>query len=64
MDLIAVFPESPSPELARTLDMAGFRWKAFPSAEVALKSEPNEGWLGAIVMADEEMDGAWAFCRA
>ena len=64
MDLIAVFPESPSPELARTLDMAGFRWKAFPSAEVALKSEPNEGWLGAIVMADEDMEGAWAFCRA
>jgi hypothetical protein len=36
MDLIAVFPESPSPELARTLDMAGFRWKSFASADAVI----------------------------
>jgi hypothetical protein len=64
MDLIAVFPESPSPELARTLDMAGFRWKSFASADAVIKAEPTEGWLGAIVMADDDMEGAWAVCRA
>ena len=63
MDLIAVFPESPSPELARTLDMAGFRWKSFASADAVIKAEPTEGWLGAIVMADDDMEGAWAVCR-
>ena len=64
MDLIAVFPEAPSPELARTRDMAGFRGKAFGSADAVIKAEPTEGWLGAIVMADDDMEGAWAVCRA
>lgn len=64
MDLIAVFPENPSPELARTLDLAGYRWKAFASADAVTKGEPAEGWLGAIVMADQDIEGAWAVCRA
>jgi DNA-binding response OmpR family regulator len=68
MDLIAVFPESPSPELARTLDLAGFRWKAFASADAILKAEPVEGFMGAIVSVDSEpdanMESAWAVCRA
>jgi DNA-binding response OmpR family regulator len=68
MDLIAVFPESPSPELARTLDLAGFRWKAFASADAILKAEPVEGFIGAIVSVDSEpdanMESAWAVCRA
>lgn len=64
MDLIAVFPESPSPELARTLDLAGFRWKGFSSADSMAKAEPVEGYMGAIVVADSEMESAWAVCRA
>lgn len=64
MDLIAVFPESPSPELARTLDLGGFHWKGFASGDAILKAEPVEGFLGAIVAADADMDGAWAVCRA
>ena len=49
MDLIAVFPENPSPELARTLDLAGFRWKGFASADAIVKAEPVEGFIGAII---------------
>ncbi len=68
MDLIAVFPESPTPELARTLDLAGFRWKGFPSVDAMVKAEPSEGFLGAIIAVDAESDatleGAWAACRA
>ncbi len=72
MDLIAVFPESPPPELARTLDLAGFRWKGFSSAEAMAKAEPVEGYMGAIVVADNgtesgpgsNMESAWAACRA
>ncbi|MEY2643315.1 MAG: hypothetical protein RLZZ368_1962, partial [Actinomycetota bacterium] len=64
MDLIAVFPDNPTPELARTLDLAGYRWKAFASADAMSKDEPSEGWMGAIVVADHDMDGAWAVCRA
>ncbi|MFZ4810834.1 MAG: winged helix-turn-helix transcriptional regulator [Ilumatobacteraceae bacterium] len=64
MDLVAVFPESPPPELARTLDMAGYRWKAVANAEDAARNEPAGGWAGAIVSCDADPDGAWALCRS
>jgi DNA-binding response OmpR family regulator len=65
MDLIAVFP---IPELARTLDLAGFRWKGFASADAIVKAEPVEGFIGAIIAIDSDpdtnMESAWAVCRA
>ena len=63
-DLIAVFPESPPPDLVRTLDLAGYRWKAFASAEAIVKDQPAEGWMGAIVHGGDDIDGAWNVCRA
>ena len=64
MELIAVYPDPPPAELARALDLGGYRWKAVPSADDAARAEPSEGWLGAIVVADDDTEGAWAFCRA
>ena len=63
-DLIVVWPGSPSPELARTLDLAGHRWKAVSSVEEAAKIEPQGGWTGAIVACDDDPEGAWNFARA
>ncbi len=63
-DLVAVYPDPPPPELARTLDLAGYRWKAVSSPEDATASEPLEGWAGAVVAADSDPEGAWPFCRA
>ena len=62
-DLIAVFPEPPPPDLARTLDLAGYRWKAFSSADDLSKAEIADGWMGAIVCGDADLESAWAFCR-
>lgn len=64
MELIAVYPDPPLPELARTLDLAGYRWKAVDTADEAARAEPAEGWLGAIVAATDDPEGAWAFVRA
>jgi len=64
VDLVVVFPETPTPELARTLDLAGYRWKGVPSAEDAARHEPTSSWAGAVVSCDADPDGAWAFCRA
>ena len=64
MDLVAVFPDPPPPELARTLDLAGYRWKSLSAAEEATRNEPAAGWGGAVVAADADPEGAWAFCRA
>jgi two-component system, OmpR family, alkaline phosphatase synthesis response regulator PhoP len=64
MDPILVFPDPPPPELAQTLDLAGYPWKAAPTAEVAARSAPADGWAGAIVVADRDPENAWALCRA
>jgi DNA-binding response OmpR family regulator len=64
MEMLAVFPEPAAPELARTLDMAGYRWKAIGSAEEAAKHEPADGWAGAVVNVDTDPEAAWAVCRA
>lgn len=63
-DTIVVFPGTPSPDLARTLDLGGYRWKAVSGADEAIKVEPQAGWMGAIVSCDEDAEAAWAFVRA
>jgi len=62
-DLIAVFPEPPPPDLARTLDLAGYRWKAFSSADDLSKPGIAESWIGAIVCGDVDLEAAWSFAR-
>jgi DNA-binding response OmpR family regulator len=65
MDALAVFPSPPPPDLARTLDLAGYSWTAVGSLEDATRLEPAEGWMGVVVVADGEggSDPAWALCR-
>jgi DNA-binding response OmpR family regulator len=64
MELVAVYPEPPPPELARTLDLAGVTWKSVASADDAARNEPSDGWSGAVVACDSDPDAAWAVCRA
>jgi DNA-binding response OmpR family regulator len=64
MEPLVVYPEPPSPDLARTLDLGGYQWKAVSSAEDATHHEPPAGWAGAIVACDKDPEGAWAMCRA
>ncbi|MGZ5398276.1 MAG: response regulator transcription factor [Mycobacterium sp.] len=64
MEQLVVYPEPPPPDLARTLDLGGYRWKAVASAEDAVNHEPPDGWAGAVVACDADPEGAWALCRA
>jgi DNA-binding response OmpR family regulator len=64
MEPILVYPDPPPPELAQTLDLGGYRWKASSSSEAANRVEPTDGWAGAVVVADRDPEGAWAFCRS
>jgi DNA-binding response OmpR family regulator len=63
-DLIAVYATTVSPELARTLDLGGYRWKWVSSAAEAAEHEPSAGWAGVIVDASDDSASAWAFIRA
>lgn len=64
MEPLLVFPGPPRPVLDRALALGGYTWKAVPSLSEAEGSEPEDGWSGAIVCADEQPDTAFAMCRA
>jgi DNA-binding response OmpR family regulator len=63
LDPLLVFPDPPPPELAQTLDLAGYPWKAASNPDTASRLEPADGWPGAVVSADRDPEGAWSFCR-
>jgi len=59
-----LFPDPPPPELAQALDLGGHVWKGVGNGEAAVADEPDGGWSGAIVCADEQPEAAFALCRA
>jgi DNA-binding response OmpR family regulator len=63
LDPLLVFPDPTPPELAQTLDLAGYAWKATASPDGASRLEPPDGWAGAVVAADRDPETAWSFCR-
>ncbi|MGA0784321.1 MAG: winged helix-turn-helix domain-containing protein [Ilumatobacteraceae bacterium] len=62
--MLAVYPDTASVELARTLDLSGYSWKGVATPEVMNRLQPSDGWMGAIVSCDDDPDGGWAMCRA
>jgi DNA-binding response OmpR family regulator len=58
-----VFPDPAPPELARCLDLGGYTWKAVGGLEALKTSETPEAWTGALVVADNDPESAWALCR-
>ena len=63
MEPLLVFPDPPPPALAQSLDMGGYPFKAVADADEARRLEPDDGWSGAIVSADQDPEGAFALCR-
>lgn len=61
---LLVFPSPAPPELAQALDIGGIPWRAVQSVADARRIQPEGGWGGAIVVAAQQPDGAWAMCRA
>ena len=64
MEPLLVFPDPPSAALVQTLERAGYPWRAAGDVEDATRLEPEDGWSGAIVCADEQPEAAFAACRA
>lgn len=64
MNPLLVFPDPCPPTLAQTLDFAQLSWRSVSTPERARAEEPDGGWSGAIVTLDQDVDAAWAMCRA
>jgi DNA-binding response OmpR family regulator len=63
MEPLLLFPDPAPPELAQALDLGGYPWKCAGSVEAAAQLEPDDGWAGAIVVADADPDAAFTLCR-
>ena len=64
MEPLLLFPDPAPPELAQALDLGGFPWKAVSDEAAVDRAEPDDGWAGAIICADQDPEGAFAVCRA
>ncbi|MGO8876441.1 MAG: winged helix-turn-helix domain-containing protein [Acidimicrobiales bacterium] len=62
MEPLLVFPDPVPGWLAALLDTAGYPWRAVSSAVAAERSEPEDGWAGAVVSVEEETDGSLTAC--
>jgi DNA-binding response OmpR family regulator len=62
--MLVVVPDPASPDIARTLDLAGYSWKTVAPDDPNSEYEPDSGWSGAVVDATQDPDGAWSFLRA
>ena len=63
MSPLLVYPDPPPPELAQSLDLAGFSWKAVANSAIADEQSMDQDWAGAVIVADEEPNDAFAFAR-
>ncbi len=64
MEPLLVFPGPPSFALGQALGLASYSWKAVSSLAEAEETEPDDGWSGGVICADEQPDAAFALCRA
>ena len=64
MESLLLFPDPAPLALAQALDLAGYPWKAVSSPEAAERAEPDDGWAGAVVCADEHVQEAFVVLRA
>jgi DNA-binding response OmpR family regulator len=60
-ETLLVVPDPISPDLARTLDLGGFAWKASAADD---PHDADSSFAGAIVDASVHPDAAWSFLRA
>ncbi len=62
MKPLLVFPDPAPPEIAETLDLAGYSWKAVADEYGGVRGL-SDGWSGGVVCADADPDAAFALCR-
>lgn len=62
--MIAVLTSTTTPELARTLDLAGYSWKSVSTMLEANDAQPDGGWAGIVIDTTEDLEGPWAFLRS
>jgi DNA-binding response OmpR family regulator len=64
LEPLLVFPDPAPAVVAQALGLASYTWKAVGSLDEAEDGEPEDGWSGGVVCADELPDAAFGLCRS
>ena len=64
MEPLLLFPDHPSSAVSQALGLASYSGKAVCSLAEVEATEPDDGWSGGVICADEQPDAAFALCRA
>ncbi|MGD0809632.1 MAG: response regulator transcription factor [Acidimicrobiales bacterium] len=64
MEPLLVFPDPAPAVVAQALGLASYTWKAVGSLDEVEGAEPEDGWSGGVVCADELPDAAFGLCRS
>jgi len=64
LEPLLVFPDPAPAVVAQALALASYTWKAVGSLDEAEDAEPEDGWSGGVVCADELPDAAFGLCRS
>ena len=64
MEPLLVFPGPPPAALSHALSLASYTWKSVATAAEVEQYEPEDGWSGGVICADEQPDAAFALCRS
>ena len=64
MEPLLVFPDPPPSAGSQAVGLACYSWKAVCSLAEVEETEPDDGWSGGVICADEQPDAAFALCRA
>jgi two-component system alkaline phosphatase synthesis response regulator PhoP len=64
LEPLLVFPDPAPAVVAQALALASYSWKAVGSLDEAEDAEPEDGWSGGVVCADELPDAAFGLCRS
>jgi len=64
MEALLLFPDPAPLALLQTLELGRYPFYEVSSAEEAQRKEPEDGWSGAVVCADDDPEGAFALCRS
>ena len=63
MEPLILYPEEPPFHVVKALQDGGYPFVAVSSATQVSKEETEEGWSGAIVCADSNLEDAFLVCR-
>jgi DNA-binding response OmpR family regulator len=64
LDQLLIFPDPPPATLTKALEALGYPHLAASNPERAARLEPDDGWSGAIICADEDREGAFQMARS